>query len=472
MKILKNDFYRFVVMLNKENIKSLIASGEGYNLEFKKSIPSKVKEVTEEICAFANASGGTLLLGVDDSNVVQGVVFNNTKRSALQNSINEISPVLHCEVYTVNVDAKDIVVIEIPSGDNKPYVLSGAIYVRQGPNSQKLTTVEEMRDFFQQADKIYFDEAPCKSIDISQDILDDNINQFRVLAGLGTTVSNEQVFNNLKLITKEGFLKNGAALFFAENPEQFFEKAVIRCIAFDGVDKRFIEDDKVMTGSLYNQYLQSMSWLKKKLDVRYDIEGSGSKPRKEIWEIPETVFKEAIINALAHRDYYDKGARITIEIFNDRVEISNPGGLISGIPKNEFGKRSLSRNPLIFGLFERIRMVEQIGSGIGRMRDLMIEADLTEPEFSTEGIFTVTVRRPFDFNKWVDKWVDNLTDNRVNIIKAIHENSKVSKRELEEKVGLSATAIDNNLDALKDLGLIERVGSAKGGHWKINYILP
>ena len=459
-------------MLNEKNIKSLIASGEGYNVEFKVSIPSKIKDVTEEICAFANAAGGTLLLGVDDNNIVQGVVFNNAKRSALQNSINEISPALHCEIYTETVDSKDVVVIEVPSGDNKPYVLSGAIYVRQGPNSQKLTTVEEMRDFFQQADKIYFDEAPCKAIDINQDVPDNNINQFRALAGLGTTVSNEQVFNNLKLITKEGFLKNGATLFFAESPEQFFEKAVIRCIAFDGIDKRFIEDDKVMTGSLYNQYLQAMSWLKKKLDVRYDIEGAGSQPRKEIWEIPETVFKEAIINALAHRDYYDKGARITIEVFNDRVEISNPGGLISGIPKNEFGKRSLSRNPLIFGLFERIRMVEQVGSGIGRMRDLMIEADLTEPEFNTEGMFTVTVRRPFDFNKWVDKWVDNLTDNRVNIIKAIHENSKVSKRELEDKVGLSATAIDNNLDALKDLGLIERVGSAKGGHWQINYILP
>lgn len=459
-------------MLNEKNIKSLIASGEGYNVEFKVSIPSKIKDVTEEICAFANAAGGTLLLGVDDNNIVQGVVFNNAKRSALQNSINEISPALHCEIYTVTVDSKDVVVIEVPSGENKPYVLSGAIYVRQGPNSQKLTTVEEMRDFFQQADKIYFDEAPCKAIDINQDVPDNNINQFRALAGLGATVSNEQVFNNLKLITKEGFLKNGATLFFAENPEQFFEKAVIRCIAFDGIDKRFIEDDKVMTGSLYNQYLQAMSWLKKKLDVRYDIEGAGSQPRKEIWEIPETVFKEAIINALAHRDYYDKGARITIEVFNDRVEISNPGGLISGIPKNEFGKRSLSRNPLIFGLFERIRMVEQVGSGIGRMRDLMIEADLTEPEFNTEGMFTVTVRRPFDFNKWVDKWVDNLTNNRVNIIKAIHENSKVSKRELEDKVGLSATAIDNNLDALKDLGLIERVGSAKGGHWQINYILP
>jgi ATP-dependent DNA helicase RecG len=459
-------------MLSTTEIKSLINSGEGFNVEFKVSIPSKVKDLTEEICAFSNAAGGTLLIGVDDDNIVQGIAFNNAKRSALQNSINAITPSLHCNIYTVPIDGKQIAVIEVPSGENKPYVLSGAIYVRQGPNSQKLTTVEEMRDFFQQADRIYFDEAPCNTIDITQDIPDDNITQFRELAGLNSSISNEQVFNNLKLITKGGLLKNGAALFFAQNPEQFFEKAVIRCIAFNGIDKRYIIDDKIMTGALYQQFLQAMSWLKTKLNIRYDIEGTGSQPRKEIWEIPETAFKEAIINALAHRDYYDKGARITIEVFNDRVEISNPGGLISGIPKNEFGKRSLSRNPLVFGLFERIRMVEQVGSGISRMRDLMIEDNLTPPEFNTAGIFAVTFRRPFDFNKWVDKWVDNLTDNRVKILKAIRDNNKVPKRKLEEIVGLSATAIDNNLKALKDIGLIERVGSAKGGHWKINYILP
>lgn len=459
-------------MLSIAEIRLLVASGEGYNVEFKKSIPSKIKEITEEICAFANASGGTLFIGVDDYNMFQGVSFNNAKRSALQNSINEITPSLHCDFYTANIDTKDILIIEVPSGLNKPYVLSGVIYVRQGPNSQKLTTVEEMREFFQQTDRIYFDESPCIAIDITKDIPDANIFQFRELAGLGSTVSNEQVFNNLKLITKDGFLKNGATLFFAQNPEHFFEKAVIRCIVFEGMDKRYIIDDKTMSGTLYQQFLQAINWLKTKLDVRYDIEGTGSQPRKEFWEIPETVFKEAIINALAHRDYYEKGARINIEVFNDRIEISNPGGLISGIPKNEFGKRSLSRNPLIFGLFERIRMVEQVGSGISRMRDLMIEAELTPPEFNTEGIFSVTFRRPFDFNKWVDKWVDNLSDNRINIIKAIHKNNKISKRLLEEKVGLSATAIDNNLDALKDLGLIERVGGAKGGHWKIHYIRP
>ena len=459
-------------MLNLTEIKSIIASGEGYNAEFKVSIPSKIKEITEEVCAFANASGGVVLIGVDDANTIKGITIDNAKRSAIQNSINEISPVLKCDFNIVEVDGKDIAVIEVPSGQNKPYVLSGAIYVRQGPNSQKLTTVEEMRDFFQQADKIYFDDAICKEANIEDDIAKENINTFRFEAGLVNVTSDEQLFTNLKLVTNDGQLKNGTVLFFGSNPEKFFEKAVIRCVAFDGIDKRYIVDDKVMTGTLYQQYQKSMIWLKSKLNVRYDIEGEGGKPRKELWEIPETAFKETIINSLAHRDYYDKGARITIEVFDDRVEISNPGGLVSAVPKSEFGKRSASRNPLIFGLFERMRLVEQIGSGITRIRDVMNDEGLTPPEFNIDGMFTVTLRRPFDFEKWVEKWVVKLTDNRVKILREVHNNHKVTKKELEQVVGISASAIDNNIDVLKDLGLLSREGSDKGGYWKIIPILP
>jgi ATP-dependent DNA helicase RecG len=215
-----------------------------------------------------------------------------------------------------------------------------------------------------------------------------------------------------------------------------------------------------------------MFWLKSKLNVRYNIEGEGGKARKELWEIPEIVFKEAIINSLAHRDYYDKGGRIIIEVFNDRVEVTNPGGLVSSIAKNEFGKKSSSRNPLIFGLFERMRLVEQIGSGISRMRDLMKEEGLTPPEFNTDGMFTVIFRRPIQFDKWVVRWVDTLSENRIEILKNIYLNPKISKRELESIIGLNGSAIDKNIDFLKDLGLLERKGNTKSGHWIIKYELP
>ena len=145
-------------MLNTENIQSLIDSGEGYNVEFKVRVPSKVRELTEEVCAFANADGGYLLIGVDDNGQVVDTNLENDKRSAIQGSISEISPALHCELYSVNVGNKTVWVIDVPSGKDKPYIFSGSIYVREGANSQKLRTAEEMRSFFQECNKIFFRE--------------------------------------------------------------------------------------------------------------------------------------------------------------------------------------------------------------------------------------------------------------------------------------------------------------------------
>jgi ATP-dependent DNA helicase RecG len=340
-------------MITAINIKNIVKSGEGFNAEFKRSVLSKVKEISEEVCAFANAAEGIILIGIDDENQIIGTQMDNKKRSAIQNSIGEITPSIHCMIDVIEIDNKAIGIIEVPSGKNKPYVLSGAIYVRVGPNSQKLTTAEQMRDFFQQSAKVYFEEIACKDFSIDE-IDNDVLQRFKEFASITITTDNEQIFSNLRLYTDNKYFKNGAVLFFGQKPESFFEKAIIRCVAFDGNDKRFIVDDKSFGGALYVQFQQAMQWLKQKISIQYDIESQGSAPRKEIWEVPEVALKEAIINSLSHRDYYEKGAVTTIELFYNRIEISNPGGLISAISKEEFGKKSLSRNPLIFGLFARM----------------------------------------------------------------------------------------------------------------------
>jgi len=441
-------------MITKEDIQLLIGSGEGYNAEFKVSVPSKVRELTEEVCAFANAAGGVVLIGVDDKNIIKGVSIDNAKHSAIQHSISEITPTLHCTISQVKVEEKNIVVIEVPSGPGKPYVFAGAIYVRIGPNSQKLTTAEQMRDFFQRSDKIYFDEGSCKEFIPSLEIDRDLFNEFKSLAHLDANVTDHQIFSNLKLFAENDQLKNGAVLFFGKEPELYFEKAITRCVAFKGIDKRFIIDDKSFGGPLLVQYRKALQWLNGKLDVRYDIEGQGSGPRKEIWEIPETVLKEAIINSLSHRDYYDKGATITIELFDDRIEISNPGGLVSAISPSEFGKRSHSRNPLIFGLFARMHLVEQIGSGIIRMKDLMKEVNLPEPDFHTEGMFSI-------FFKRVHKTVEEM------IRELIEFNPKITLKELMKVTHQTKRRIEYQINKLKNNGILERMGLGKSGYWQL-----
>lgn len=445
-------------------LQSLIQSGEGYNAEFKIRVPDKLRELSEEICAFANAAGGVLVIGVSDDNQIKGAEISNAKRAAIQNALSEINPHIPVSLYSVEITGKTLWVIEVESGTQKPHVLSGAIYVRQGPTTQKLTTVEQMRDFFQQSDRIYFDEGACPGFDPEKDIDQTWFEEFRWLSDLSPSIPQKQIIQNLKLLLPDGNMKNGGVLFFGASPEYLIETAMIRCVAFEGTHKTRILDDKMYGGPLMKQYEQAMQWLKEKLDVRYEIVGSG--PRNEIWEIPETALKEVLINALSHRDYYDKGARITIELFKDRLEISNPGGLTSAVTQADFGTKSHSRNPLVFGLFARIRMVEQVGSGISRIREQMKEIELPEPEFKTKGIFTVILQRTV---------VETLEEIRLSetaqkIVKLIRSQPAVTTHELAKSLGITDKGVEYHLARMQKAGILRREGSKKTGIWKIQGI--
>lgn len=276
-------------------------------------------------------------------------------------------------------------------------------------------------------------------------------------------------------------MKNGGVLFFAKEPEKEIEKGMIRCIEFQGETKTNIIDDKPFGGPLLKQYHQSMLWLKKKLNIRYEIPDGG--PRNEIWEIPEVVFKEAIINAISHRDYYDKGAFTTIEVFTDRVEISNPGGLTSAIKPADFGQKSHSRNPLIFGLLVRIQMVEQVGSGIGRIKELMKSANLPEPEFRTEGMFSIILKRIKSSGKssgkssrklWteikeklIEKTPTKLGASALKILEMVHQSQEITIPEMAKKLQITERATEKNIRKLKDQKLLERKDGERGGYWKL-----
>ena len=117
-------------------------------------------------------------------------------------------------------------------------------------------------------------------------------------------------------------------------------------------------------------------------------------------------------------------------------------------------------------------MVEHVGSGITRMRELMDEGGLPQPVFEYTGMFSVTFYRPVDFDKWIAIWSEVLSENRIAILKEMHINSTVSKKELKGIIGIGATTIDKNIDYLKNNGFLERVGGDKGGRWLIHYKTP
>lgn len=443
----------------------MIKGGEGYYVDFKRSVPSKVREISDEVAGFANAAGGYVLIGVDNDNQIIGAEIDNNKRSAIQDTIGEISPSLKCEFYPVDVDGKKVWVIDVPSGKDKPYITGGVIYVREGANCQKLRSAEEIRAFFAECAKIFYDAIPCKWFDINEDIDPRNFKEFMGKAHLSNTLPIKQLFDNLELNTDTGLPKNAAALFFGREPERKFPHAVIRCLRFKGLDKVHIIDDKTFGGPLYQQYLDALSWIKSKLEVEYIIKGTG--PRKEIWEIPLDVFKEAVMNAICHRDLYEEGATIMVEVYDDRVEISNPGGLLPVVAA-EFGHKSMSRNPLVFGLFTRMHVVEKVGSGVPRMRELMKDAGLPEPIFSTKGFFTVTFMKRVKQNsanddRLNDRLNDRLTSREKKVLQILEETPGLRTNELSSMIEVSIPTLSRTIKNLINLGLIEYRGAKKNG---------
>ena len=455
-----------------QELELLIQEGEGYNVEYKQSFPSKLSELATELCAFANANGGVLLVGINDKQEVAGITLDNVHRSRIQDVIKLIDPALHITVSEHSINNKIILCFECPVGEQKPYAVSGSIYVRNGPNSEKVTSIEQMRRFFQHSDSIFFDTASCSPFKYPEDFDSDYFSEFTKKAGITINISERSLLENLRLTAANKQLTNAAVLFFAKNVQSYIDHATIRCVLLKGTDKRYILDSKEITGNLVVQYGEALKYIISKLNLRYEIESQKGGPRKELLEIPETVFREALVNALCHRSYYSKGAVIMVEIYDDRVEISNPGGLISVITQQEFGTKSFSRNPLIFGLMQRIDLVEKVGSGIKRMRDTMKEANLVEPKFEMGGFFTVIFYRPMAFEKWLEGWGLHLSTPLTKMLLAIHDEEKITKAQLSDIIGQGKTSVDNNINKLRNLGLLIREGSDKSGRWLINQLPP
>ncbi len=167
-----------------------------------------------------------------------------------------------------------------------------------------------------------------------------------------------------------------------------------------------------------------------------------------------------------------------VEIYDDRISIVSPGGVPKGITKENFGKRSVARNPIIADLLRRTHYIEKAGTGIGRMKEIMRNAGLKEPEFKYDEFFEVTFLRPsyYDKNygtydlankKEPNNYENQLSDIQKEIINIVIENPIITQSDIAEKLKMSRQSVSINIRELKDKNILERVGSNKKGFWKI-----
>ena len=195
-------------------------------------------------------------------------------------------------------------------------------------------------------------------------------------------------------VADETRVKNAGILFFAKDVYDHLHQAQMTLLAFKGTDRLHIYDRRDVRDDLLTQFNEAVGFLKKHLNVRSEIRGLN---REDIYEIPLEVLREALVNALMHRDYSITGTQVSVEVYDDRVEIVNPGGLPKGLSVRDLGTVSIRRNELIADLFFRLHKVERIGMGIQKMKEAMVAAGLREPTFASDAFFRATFQRSPEF---------------------------------------------------------------------------
>ena len=364
----------------------ILSEGESYTVEFKES-PDK--ELPTEVCAFANASGGKVYIGVHDKGYIVGTDTSNAARSRIQDTINKIEPHLNVSIEVVD----NVILLTVPEGTHKPYSCPTGFYLRSGPNSQKLDR-DSIIEFFQSEGRVRYDEIVRDDLPIDERFNEAAFRRYVKTAKISDVLNREAILKNLNCAKVYGgklCFTNAGALFFRINDEDVqFRHAGIVCALYKGTGKATILDAKELNGDIVSNLDDAIIFLKKHLRLSYKIKGLR---RENILELPEDALREAVVNAACHRDYFEKGSRAMIEVFDDRVDIVSPGGLCKGITPKNFGTVTITRNPIIASMLFRIDYIEQMGTGIGRMRNAAREANVAEPKFEFSGFFKVTFKR-------------------------------------------------------------------------------
>ena len=455
-----------------DDMELLLQEGEGYKVEFKES----VSRLDKEMCAFANSSGGAIYIGIADNNEIKSHKLTNKLKSEIIDIARNCDPSITISVQQTG----DVIKIDVPEGDNKPYGCANGFYLRIGPNSQKMKT-REIISLITSETQVLFDSLINNKFDYA-DLNISSLNLYFKKAGIDLSGRLDDVLCNLSLAKREDgniYLTNAGVLLFSDEPPQHIISSMTTCVRYKGTNKYKIIDRKDFRGNLMEQVDDALKFVSRNTRVEYVI--TGEPTREEIPEYPEEVIREAVINAVIHRDYFDQRMVTQVDIYDNRIEITNPGGLVKGLTIDDLGKTAVHRNPVLVDFFHRIGQIEKIGSGIGRMREGMKVSDHPEPVFEISSIYFRIVLPSKKTGK-PDEAVDDVVefgvkfgekfgvkgkrrDRLANMILKLHEGKSLDITELAEKHKISKRMIEKDMEFLRKEELIIFEGPPKTGRY-------
>jgi len=440
----------------------LIRKGESETLEFKPSLSQK-DNICKALSAFSNSGGGTVLIGVSDNGRVVGIDIGRRTLEDLAGYVKEnTDPPMFPSIKQVEIGKKKIVAITVDESKEKPVFFKDKAYKRVGKSTHRILSSELRRLARESGTKVYWDEQVCKAT--LRDIGEEKIQQFLRRAkqerGLDVNlkISIKEALSKLNLM-RNGKLTNAAILMFAKKPQDFFLQSEVKCARFKGTTTKEFIDMAGFSGSAYEQVDDAEKFVLKNIKKAAWIE-EGKIERQEKWEYPPEAIREAITNAIVHRDY-ETSSKVQVRIFDDRIEVWNPGRLPDGWTVDDLKKEHESKpfNPLLARQFFLMRYIEEWGRGTIDMIDECTKHGLPEPKFEASPTsIIVTFRKPLSQEELVKL---DLNERQIKAIDYVVKEGFINNKEYQDINNVSRKTATTGLTNLVKKGVFSRLGKGK-----------
>ncbi len=458
-----------------DELKTLLAQtrGEWEHIEFKKTT-GELHGGMESLCGFLNGSGGTVFFGVTQTGAPQGQTVGDDTFQNIANAIRKLEPpALIQQGRIVMPGGKEVVMLATTQHPDDPYTFDGRPYQRIGNTTSRMPQAEYERRLLGRALATERWENQVaegySQADLDQEEIDRMVRAAVHCGRLESPPADPAEALDRLHLRLDGRLRRAAIVLFGKRLMPDYPQCALRLARFKGTTKTEFLDQRQMHGHAFQILEEAVHFIMRHIPVAGRIE-PGKLERQDQPLYPTPALREALVNALCHRDYTLAGGAVNVAIFDDRLEITSSGLLPPGITVADLKKNHVSRprNPLIADVFYLRGLVEQWGRGTQKIVDWCVAAGQPEPEFEEQAGAVVVRFRPSSYHPPL-RVSHDLTDRQRHILLVLSRGGQWMIKDilgsLEPRP--AQRTLQTDLGMLRSLGLIESSGRGPGARWSL-----
>jgi len=455
-----------------EEVRDLILQGEGQRLELKRSL-AELNTGTRAAAAMANTDGGHVMFGVRNDGTILGVQLGSqTREQVVQGITGNTDPTLYPSVEYVDLNGRTVIVVAVARSDDRPHLVRGQAYKRVGAADVQMDRTEYERLLLARR-QLPFDQRLVETAayaDLDEAKIQDFLRR-RQEAYPDTTLP-DAMLSRVVIEMLEGAREREGELvptytgliFFGRNPQRLLPRSEVKLARFQGTTTLAFIDRVITHGTLPEMLDNAERFIRRNTRTAMRVVEFES---VQITEYPYDAVREALVNAMAHRDYHHSSS-IQVNIFDDRLEVMSPG--LALIPLSELEGSHVTRNETLCRRFRDIGEMEQFGTGITKMKRFMRDHGLPEPVFDERGgFFKASFYGPGEHildlvpqAGVVDLRELGLNERQIAALRLmVNEGRRLSNKEYREMFGVSRPTAARDLRTLVETGWVKEIGRGR-----------